>query len=277
MKNLEFFRNISIGLYVDKNTFVHALSPVTKFLWLFAFMIPVNLSRSLSLVAVLTGLLLAVALCARIKVGFLLRGILPVFWLIVFASFMQVLFTWPSDTSRVLLSLGDFSITVKELLQAALMVLRFFAMMIALGLFTSVTTEGDTARGIESLASPLSRIGFPAHEFALTIAVAFRFIPIIAGELEAIVKAQASRGANFGGRGFNPIAKVVAYIPLLVPVTIRALERANALADAMEARCYSSAVRSRYIVEGTGAMDALLSVAALGFGAAATILGFVSL
>ncbi len=163
MKNLEFFRNVSIGQYVDKNTFVHRLSPVTKFLWLFAFMIPVNLSRSIPLVALLGLLLLAVALCARVKVGFLLRGILPVLWLIVFAAFMQVLITWPSDTSAVLFQFGKFSITLKEILMAVGMAIRFFAMMIAFGLFTSVTTEGDTARGIESLFMPLSRIGFPAH------------------------------------------------------------------------------------------------------------------
>ncbi len=105
--------------------------------------------------------------------------------------------------------------------------------------------------------------------------MAFRFIPIIAGELEAIVKAQASRGADFGGRGFNPIAKVIAYIPLVVPVTIRALERANALADAMEARCYSSRGRTRYIVSESGTMDFALSISALVFGTAATFAGFI--
>ncbi len=275
MKNLEFFRNVSIGQYIDKDTFVHRLSPVTKFLWLFAFVVPVNLARSVPLVALLGLILLAVTLCAGVKIAFLLRGILPVAWLIVFAAFLQVLFTWPSDTSPVLIGLGRFSVTVREISMAVGMATRFFAMMIAFGLFTSVTTESDTARGIESLFSPLSRIGFPAHELALTIAVAFRFIPIIAGELESIVKAQASRGARFGGRGFNPISKVIAYIPLIVPVTIRALERANSLADAMEARCYSSSGRTRYVISQTRGIDAFLSVAAFIFGVAATILGFV--
>ena len=70
-------------------------------------------------------------------------------------------------------------------------------------------------------------------------------MPIIVGELEAIAKAQASRGADFGsGRG-GPIAKARAYLPLFVPVTVRALERAELLAEAMEARGYTGEGRTR--------------------------------
>jgi energy-coupling factor transport system permease protein len=87
------------------------------------------------------------------------------------------------------------------------MALRFLAMMLGIGLFTSVITEGDTARGIEDLFSPFSRFGFPAHALALTVAVAFRFIPIITGELESVVKAQAARGADFGRRRGGPSGK----------------------------------------------------------------------
>jgi energy-coupling factor transport system permease protein len=80
------------------------------------------------------------------------------------------------------------------------------------------------------------------------IVIALRFVPIIALELENITKAQASRGASFGsGRG-GPIAKARAYIPIFVPVIIRALERAELLVEAMEARCYVGEGRTRYAV-----------------------------
>jgi energy-coupling factor transport system permease protein len=90
------------------------------------------------------------------------------------------------------------------------------------------------------------------------VAVAFRFIPIITGELESVVKAQAARGADFGRKKGGPIRKARAYLPLLLPVTIRALERAEALAEAMEARCYSSKGRSRYVESLGGPGDLLV-------------------
>jgi len=108
-----------------------------------------------------------------------------------------------------------------------------------------VTSEGETVHGIEDSLAPLSRLGLHPQRLALAVGIALRFVPILAGELESIAKAQASRGADFGsGRG-GPIAKARAYLPLFVPVTVRALERAEALAEAMEARGYVDVGRTR--------------------------------
>jgi len=115
---------------------------------------------------------------------------------------------------------------------------------------------------VEDLFTPLVRIGFPARAFALMIAVAFRFIPIVAGEFESVVKAQAARGADFGVGARNPIRKAKAYVPLIVPVTIRALERAEALAEAMEARCYGAGPATRYVDTAGGAGDRVAMVLA---------------
>jgi energy-coupling factor transport system permease protein len=247
MRNLEFFMNVSIGQYLERDSPVHRLAPVTKYLWLLAMVIPLSIARSPLVVAFVAGSTILLALLAQISPLFLLRGFLPVLPLVGIAAAMQVVFAWPGDQTAVLVSLGPVSISARELGVVSAMALRFLAMMLGIGLFTSVISEGDTARGVEDLFSPLARFGFPAHALALTVAVAFRFIPIITGELESVVKAQAARGADFGRRRGGPIRKARAYLPLLLPVTIRALERAEALAEAMEARCYTSKGRSRYI------------------------------
>ena len=88
-------------------------------------------------------------------------------------------------------------------------------------------------------------------------------MPIIVGELEAIAKAQASRGADFGaGRG-GPIAKARAYLPLFVPVTVRALERAELLAEAMESRGYTGVERTRLACYPKQRGEALAALAAI--------------
>ncbi len=263
MKGLEFWKNVSIGRYVESDSPVHALAPATKYLWLLAIMIPISASRSAAVVCANFALPLAFAALARVRIRFLLRGFLPVLPFIALAASFQVLFSWPGDASPVLVAVGPVSLSLREAVAVALMALRFAAMMLAIGLFTSVTSEGDTARGVEDLFSPLSRLGFPARSLALTIAVAFRFIPIVAGEFESVVKAQAARGADFGAGARGPLRKARAYLPLIVPVTVRALERAESLAEAMEARCYGSGPATRYVDSGGVAADAVARIAAL--------------
>jgi len=263
MKGLEFWKHVSIGRYVEIDSPVHRLTPATKYLWLLAIMMAASMSGSATVVCASVVLSLAFTKLARIRIVFLLGGILPVLPFIGLAAIFQIIFSWPGDRSAILVALGPVSVSAREAVAVALMALRFVAMMTAVGLFTSVTSEGDTARGVEDLFAPLARVGFPAREFALMVAVAFRFIPIVAGEFESVVKAQAARGADFGAGARGPLRKARAYLPLIVPVTIRALERAEALAEAMEARCYGAGPATRYVDTAGGTADTIARVAAV--------------
>lgn len=269
MKGIEFFRNVSIGRYIDVDSPVHRLTPVAKYLWLLAILVPVSVSASTTVVIASSVVAIVCTMLSRVRLGFLLRGFVPVLPLFGIAAVFQAVFSWPGDTSPLVLAIGPVSLSLRELLAIVSMALRFVAMMLALGLFTSVTTEGDTARGVEDLFAPLARLGFPARGFALTIAVAFRFIPIVAGEFESVVKAQAARGADFGSGARGPIRKARAYLPLIVPVTIRALERAEALGEAMEARCYGVGPATRYVRSVGSRADTVARILAVVYAAAA--------
>jgi len=262
VKGLEFWKHVSIGRYVESDSVIHRLSPVTKYLWLLVVMLAASISGSFVVVCASVAAPLLFARMARVRMIFLLRGFLPVLPFLGLAAVFQIVFSWPGDQSVVLLALGPVSVSVREVVAVVMMALRFVSMMTAIGLFTSVTSEGDTARGVEDLFAPMARIGFPARAFALMIAVAFRFIPIVAGEFESVVKAQAARGADFGAGARNPVRKAKAYVPLIVPVTIRSLERAEALAEAMEARCYGAGPATRYVDTAGGAGDRVAMVLA---------------
>ncbi|MBR0325831.1 MAG: energy-coupling factor transporter transmembrane protein EcfT, partial [Selenomonadales bacterium] len=94
----------------------------------------------------------------------------------------------------------------------------------------------DTGPPIERLLKPLSRFGVPAHELAMMMTIALRFIPTLIDETDRIMKAQRSRGADFSSGSL--LRRVRCLIPLLVPLFISAFRRADELAVAMEARCY---------------------------------------
>ena len=268
MKGIEFFRNVSIGQYVDSGSYIHSLRPSTKYLWLIALMVSGIAASSWVGAAFPFALALALGARAGVRPGFLLRGAKPILPLLALVALLQFLFSWPGDDSAVLLSLGPFSATAMEARLVGMTFIRTLGLMTVIGLFTSVTAEGESMHGVEDILSPLERLGLRPQRLALAFGVALRFVPIVAGELEDIAKAQASRGADFGsGRG-GPLKKARAYLPLFVPVTLRALERAESMAEAMEARGYSEEGRTRLASypkrrgEGLARIAALLACAA---------------
>jgi energy-coupling factor transport system permease protein len=96
------------------------------------------------------------------------------------------------------------------------------------------------AHGTEGLLAPLQRVGFPAHELALIVTIALRFVPTLALQMERIVKAQIARGADFGTSSrFRFVQTTRRLLPLLVPLFLVALRRSEALIVAMEARGYT--------------------------------------
>jgi energy-coupling factor transport system permease protein len=103
-------------------------------------------------------------------------------------------------------------------------------------LLTLTTTPILLTDGIESLFGPLGRIGLPTHELAMMMSIALRFIPTLLEETDKIMKAQASRGADFDTG--NLVQRAKSFIPVLVPLFVSAFRRAEELATAMEARCY---------------------------------------
>jgi len=244
MKNLEFFRNLGIGQYIDSGSWFHGLRPSSKYAYLLALSCAAIAAPTLVGVAVVLAVTMGLAVASRIPPAFLLRSLKPIFPVLILTAALQFIFRWPGDVSRKLLAFGPFSFTLRELWIVALILLRSSAMMVIVGWFTSVTAEADAARGIEDILRPLSGKVLFVHRVSLAAATAIRFVPIVAGELEAIVKAQASRGADFGSGRKGIIAKAKAYAPLFVPVTIRALERAELLAEAMESRCYTGEGRT---------------------------------
>ena len=84
--------------------------------------------------------------------------------------------------------------------------------------------------------APLAKIKMPVHEVAMMMSITLRFIPILTEELDKITKAQLARGADF--EEGNLFHRMKGYVPILVPLFVAAIRRANDLALAMESRCY---------------------------------------
>lgn len=235
---IELSRNLTVGQFLDIPSPVAALDPGTKVLGVLALAIPALSSPSPAVAAAALALALAAGAVARIKPSFLLRGLKPALPYLLFVALFQFLFSWPGDSSPAFFVLGPISATLGEALRALMLFLRLFALMAALSLFSATTPLSSMVDAIEALLAPLSRLGVPVRDFSTAAGIALRFVPVLAEEAERIAVAQASRGGGMSGR-----FRARSLLPLAVPIFVRALERAEALGQAMELRRYGEGRR----------------------------------
>ncbi|MPN44255.1 Energy-coupling factor transporter transmembrane protein EcfT [bioreactor metagenome] len=162
----------------------------------------------------------------------ILRSIKPLWIIVVFTLGIHMLTTPGTE----LYAFGIISITKEGLRQGLMMSARFVYLIIISSLLTFTTSPIALTDGIEMLLRPFKKIGVPAHELAMMMTIALRFITTLLEETERIIKAQTARGADF--QSGNILKRAKNMVPILVPLFISAFRRADELATAMEARCY---------------------------------------
>lgn len=126
---------------------------------------------------------------------------------------------------------------------AARLVLLVWASLLLMALSTPM----ELSEALRRLFSPLGRLGLPVRDFATSLSIALRFMPLLSEELRAVRAAQASRGAAFEDAGL--VRRLRAYGGLMVPVLVGLFRRADRLAAAMEARCYGASGEPTSLVE----------------------------
>ncbi|NLK00790.1 MAG: energy-coupling factor transporter transmembrane protein EcfT [Clostridia bacterium] len=225
-------KDITIGQYYPGESLIHRLDPRIKIITTLIYMISLFVVNSFpGYILVITVGLLAI-LNSKIPLGYFIRGLKPIFILIGITFFLNILLT----PGIPLVKIGPIKITEEGLFLGIFMSIRLAMLVLVASLLTLTTTPVNFTEAIENLLSPFKGIGVPAHELAMMMTIALRFIPTLLEETDKIIKAQKARGADFESGNLLKRAKNI--IPILVPLFIGALRRADELATAMESRCY---------------------------------------
>lgn len=227
------FKDITIGQYVPGESFIHRMDPRVKILLSLLYIVvlfAVSSPVAYGLFTVFTVFLVAVS---RVPVKYIFKGLKPMLYILIFTAVLNVFMT-PGE--RILWELGSLKITHEGLETAGVMLLRLVFLVVATSVLTLTTSPLMLTDGIEKILKPFEIIKVPAHEIAMMMTIAIRFIPTLSEETEKIMKAQMARGADF--ESGNVIKRAKAMIPLLVPLFISAFRRADDLAVAMDSRCY---------------------------------------
>ena len=225
--------NITLGQYYPGNSMIHRMDPRAKILAVIAFIVGVFLVKNLLGYALVLGFVLLCARLSTVPFKLLMKGLRPLRFILILTFLLNLFF---NAGETVLIQWGFVRITREGLSLAVHFSLRLVFLVMGTSLLTLTTSPVALADGIELLLGPLKAIHFPAHELAMMMTIALRFIPTLLEETDKIMKAQMARGADF--ESGNLLSRAKAMVPLLVPLFVSAFRRAGELAMAMEARCY---------------------------------------
>ena len=219
-----YFTNMNLGQYVPTGSIIHKLDPRAKLFSLLLLISSIFPSKGAIALAFWVLVLAAVVKASRISWRMVLRAARPVMFLVVFTFvFNAIAASWSSN-----IALGMLNALFTS---SRLLVLMIFAVLLPL-----TTAPLELADGLDAMLAPLERFGFPAHESAMMIGMALRFIPLLMQETDKIIRAQLSRGARLDQGNIFQRAK--AFLPVLIPLFIIIFRRADEIAVAMEARGY---------------------------------------
>jgi energy-coupling factor transport system permease protein len=228
--------NITIGQYFPGNSALHRLDPRVKIVLLLFFLIEVFVFSSAPAYGILTAVTAVMIWISGVPMIMMLRSLKPLWWIILF-TFIIHLFSNPGTP---IAKVWIFTMTWEGVRQGCFISLRLVLLILMSTLLTFTTSPLKLTDALESLLSPFRRFGLPAHELAMMMTIALRFVPTLIEETDKIMKAQQSRGADFTTGSI--VSRLKNMVPVLVPLFLSAFRRADELAMAMEARCYRGGI-----------------------------------
>jgi len=253
--------NIALGRYTPYNTIIHRVDPRAKLIAVIGLLVAIFFNLSFWEYAFLMVVCILLALIARVKIKSIFSSLKAIWIMILVLLIINVIVIKTGDP---LVTFWNFTIYGGSLIQTGKIVARLVMMIILTTVLTASTKPLDLTYAIEWYMTPLKVIKFPAHEIAMTISIALRFIPTLLEETQRLIKAQASRGVDLETGSIKE--KLIGITSLIVPLFVSSFQKAADLADAMEARGYNpSAKRTRYRTLTFGVRDifAILFIAAV--------------
>lgn len=227
-------KDITLGQYFPMDSVVHKFDPRMKLLFVVAFIVLVFLSNNFVSLAFCFGITALVIAISKIPLKTVLKGLKPIILIVVITSILQIAY---NDGGIVLIDVWKIKITSGGVLMALFMALRISLLIVMSTMLTYTTSPTSLTNGLDRIFAPFKKIGLDFHTITMIMTIALRFIPTLIEEVDKIMSAQKSRGANFEQGSIIKRAK--ALIPLFIPLLFNSIRRAYELANAMTCRCYN--------------------------------------
>ena len=249
MEDFRLIQYLTTGQVIPTESAIHRLDPRTRLLGFVGILVVFVTGHTVSTVAAALLLTAVLLLLARVPAGYIMRGVgALVPWLVIIAVLQIVFGIGDAPSCAEILRLGPVRVTWCMVEFAGVTLIRVLGLVLLMGILTWTSSMTGLVHGIEALARPLDRVGVPAHGLAMVGAIALRFVPTMAIEADRLLKAQAARGGDLRQGKMGVISRIRRILPLLVPLFVLALRRAEQLAEAMDSRAYTGGCgRGQYV------------------------------
>lgn len=237
-------KNFALGRYIPGNSIIHKLDPRTKLIAMIMIVVTIFIDVGFTGYLIIAVVVFGSVFLSKIPVKMILSALKPMMFMMVFLFVINI---FVFQTGNLLFQFWIFKIYDGAIRQTLYIIIRLVLLITTTTILTVTTKPLDLTLGLELLLKPLGVIKFPVHEFAMMISIALRFIPTIIEEALKIMKAQESRGVDFASGSLKE--KLSTILSLIIPLFASAFQRAEDLANSMEARGYDpQAQRTRYRV-----------------------------
>ena len=226
-------KDITLGQYFPGKSVLHRLDPRMKLGLAVLYIVMLFVAKGFLGLAVGVVFLVVSFLISGIPIKMMAKSVKPIVPIIIFTGILNLFFV---STGDVVFSWTIIKITTDGIRTMIFMAVRIVFLICGTSLLTYTTSPIALTDAIERILSPLRVIKFPAHEIAMMMTIALRFIPTLIEETDKIMSAQKARGADLESGSLIHRAK--ALVPILIPLFVSAFRRAEELALAMECRCY---------------------------------------
>ncbi|MCH7495269.1 MAG: energy-coupling factor transporter transmembrane protein EcfT [Candidatus Marinimicrobia bacterium] len=140
---------------------------------------------------------------------------------------------------------GIFRVTeeifIADNVQKAAFFMSRVGVLVSAGAYFAMTVEpSNLAESLRETAAPLGKLGLPIDRIMLLFLLTFSFIPIISQQATRIREAQIARGLSMGKGIVNRIGKA---LPLMIPLIVLSISRAEQLSLVLESRGYNSPIK----------------------------------
>lgn len=236
---LEKIRNSIVslsGIKRKKKYPVEYLHPSLRFVLFMSIFVCVLAFKNFISIGIMLGVSVLYSLLCGFSLKKYLHNCIKVLPYLLIITVFQLIFH-PAVAGEIhYVELSWLLITPSKLLFCLATLLRTFAALGCISAFFVSTPEYDFIEGIRVLLKPLEVIKIPVRYLIVILEILFRFIPLLVDEAGAIVKTQVLRGAL--GKTKGKLSRIKAFIPLIIPLIVQTIKKAEALSDAIIIRCF---------------------------------------
>jgi energy-coupling factor transport system permease protein len=247
---------VTSSLYLERPSPLHALHPLTKLFAAAAFFVAVFSLEHPAAIAPYTAVLVVAVFAAH--AGINLRRLRPLFIAIPLGTLLvwTLFFRGPASAAGSR-GFGPSWLGFVFGLGMGLKLLSFLLLNVVLLSTTRV----------EELTSAFTRLGLP-YRVGFTLTLAFRLVPLFVDSAATVLQAQRLRSLGAEARGV--VARLRQAVPVIIPVFMGALRRADQMAIALDMRGFSlPGRRQAIVVRRAGAADLIVIVLAIAVPASA--------